>query len=72
MPGVFVVSGMSIMAGVFVRGVLFRMFRVAWFGNGGARLGMDRISGARMSGVLGVASIHTKMPLRLDAALRVN
>jgi hypothetical protein len=71
-PGVLIVPGMSIVAGVFVRGVIFRMFRVARLGNWGVRVGTDRISGARMSGVLGVAAVHTKAPLRLDAPSRWN
>jgi len=69
MASVFVVSGVS---SVFVRGVFFRMFWIAWLSNRGARFGMDRISGARMSSVLGVRAIHGKMPLQLDAALRRN
>jgi hypothetical protein len=69
-PGVLIVSGVSSVPGVFMRGVLFGMFRVARLGNRGMRLGTDRISGARMSGVLGVAAIHTKAPLRLDAPSR--
>jgi len=71
-PGVFIVLGISVVLGVFVRGVLFRMFRVAWLSNWGALLGADRISCARMSGVLVVAANHTKTPLRLDAAPRWN